>query len=214
MTHGGDWVRSERMRGYGRSQEHWSAGRSHELLCRSVPEHPKSGDGRAMSNPVRQDAAPVSHPSADERWMAEALREARAALQHDDVPVGCVVVDAAGQVLGRGHNRREVDGDPTAHAELVALRAASRARGRWRLEDCTAYVTLEPCPMCAGGLVQARVARVVYGAADPKAGALKSLFEIGRDARLNHRFAVTGGVLESEAQADLQRFFARLRSRA
>jgi tRNA(adenine34) deaminase len=154
-----------------------------------------------------------AEPSAtDERWMREALLEAERAAQHDDVPVGCVVVDPDAGVLGRGHNHREVDADPTAHAELLALRDAARARASWRLDGCVVYVTLEPCPMCAGALVAARVARVVYGARDPKAGAVDTLFEIGRDTRLNHRFAVTSGVLEREAQDALRHFFASLRA--
>ena len=148
----------------------------------------------------------------DERWMREALAEASRAERHGDVPIGCIVVDAAGNELGRGQNRREVAADPTAHAEILALRAAARRRGHWRLLDCTVYSTLEPCPMCAGALVNARVGRVVYGARDAKAGAIDSLFEIGRDARLNHRFEVQAGVLEAEAVALLQSFFAKLRA--
>ncbi|MEZ4298056.1 MAG: tRNA adenosine(34) deaminase TadA [Polyangiaceae bacterium] len=143
--------------------------------------------------------------------MRLALEEAEAAAQAGDVPVGAVLVDASGQVLARGRNRRELDQDPTAHAEIDALRAASRARNDWHLVGCTLYVTLEPCPMCAGALVNARIARVVYGCTDPKAGAVDTLFEIGRDPRLNHRFEVTSGVLADECAAALRRFFAERR---
>lgn len=149
--------------------------------------------------------------SSDETWMRRALELADHAGEHADVPVGAVIVSAGGEELGTGENRREVEQDPTAHAELVALRAAARATGHWRLESATLYVTLEPCPMCAGALVNARIARVVYGAPDPKAGAVDSLFTIGRDARLNHRFEVTSGVLQAECAARLRGFFQKLR---
>jgi tRNA(adenine34) deaminase len=145
--------------------------------------------------------------------MREAMREADAAAEVGDVPVGAVVVDAAGQIVGRGRNRREADQDPTAHAEVDALRRAAAALGHWRLEGATVYVTLEPCPMCAGALVNARVARVVYGCADPKAGAVDTLFAIGRDGRLNHRFTVTAGVLGEACAGQLKAFFAKLRAR-
>ncbi len=148
----------------------------------------------------------------DLRWMLQALHEADRAPLHGDVPVGCVVVDAQGVELSRDHNRREERADPTAHAELLALRSAAAKLGHWRLERATVFVTLEPCPMCAGALVNARVARVVYGATDPKAGALHSLFEIGRDLRLNHRFEVVPGVLADEGAARLRAFFAKLRA--
>lgn len=144
--------------------------------------------------------------------MREALIEADLAPRHADVPVGCVIISATGEELSRDHNRREERGDPTAHAELLALRAASAKLGHWRLERATVYVTLEPCPMCAGALVNARVGRVVYGAFDPKAGAIGSLFEIGRDLRLNHRFEVASGVLGEEGAARLKAFFAKLRA--
>jgi tRNA(adenine34) deaminase len=150
-------------------------------------------------------------PSIDEQLLHVALEEARAAAQAGDVPIGAVIVDAAGAVLARGRNRREVDQDPTAHAEIDALRAAARVRGDWHMNGCTLYVTLEPCPMCAGALVNARVARLVYGCADPKAGAVDTLFSIGRDPRLNHRFEVTSGVLEAECAALLKSFFAERR---
>ena len=144
--------------------------------------------------------------------MEEALLEADLAPLHGDVPVGCVVLDEHGLELSRDHNRREERADPTAHAELLALRAAAAKLGHWRLERATVYVTLEPCPMCAGALVNSRVGRVVYGATDPKAGALHSLFEIGRDTRLNHRFEVQPGVLGEQGAARLKAFFAKLRS--
>jgi tRNA(adenine34) deaminase len=148
----------------------------------------------------------------DAQWMRVALEEADAAAAQGEVPVGCVVVDADGRAIGRGHNARESLADPTAHAEMIAIREASARVLSWRLEGATAYVTLEPCPMCAGALVHARVARVVYGCADPKAGALTTMFGIGRDARLNHRFEVTEGVLGDECADRLRRFFAALRA--
>lgn len=153
-----------------------------------------------------------SAQAVDEQLMQLALLEADEAAQCHDVPVGCVVVDPAGVVIGRGRNRRERDQDPTAHAEIVALRQAASLTSCWRLEGCTVYVTLEPCPMCAGALVNARVARVVYGARDLKAGALESAFYIGNGAPLNHNFAVTGGVCEADCVKRLRDFFARLRA--
>lgn len=148
----------------------------------------------------------------DDEWMREALAEADRAAALGEVPVGCVLVDACGNRLVATHNLRETESDPTAHAEIVAIRAASHARRSWRLEGCTLFVTLEPCAMCAGALVNARVARVVWGCDDPKAGACATLFTIGQDPRLNHRFAMTGGVLETECAERLKRFFAALRS--
>lgn len=144
--------------------------------------------------------------------MLLALQEAELAAAHGDVPVGCIIVDGDGTELARGHNRREVDADPTAHAEVGALRAACRRRGHWRLDGTTVYTTLEPCPMCAGALVNARVSRLVCGADDPKAGAIRSLYALGSDRRLNHRFDVTFGVRATEAAALLQAFFAALRA--
>lgn len=146
--------------------------------------------------------------------MGLALEEARAALAHDDVPVGAVLLDPDGNVLGRGHNRREERGDPTAHAEIEALRDAAGVRGLWRLEDTVLYVTLEPCAMCAGALVNARVAEVVFGAWDPRAGAVESLFRICDDPRLNHRLRVRGGVLEEPCRRLLQDFFRARRGRS
>ncbi|MGH3460531.1 MAG: nucleoside deaminase [Kribbellaceae bacterium] len=129
-----------------------------------------------------------------------------------DVPVGAVVVDSSGTVLGRGHNEREATGDPTAHAEILALRAAAAARGEWRLEGCTLVVTLEPCTMCAGAIVLARLDRVVFGAYDAKAGAVGSLWDVVRDQRLNHRPEVVGGVMADETGARLRDFFGRHRA--
>jgi|SRR5579883_49119 len=140
--------------------------------------------------------------------MRLALDEARAALATEDVPIGCVLVDDATRVvLATGRNVREAEQDPTGHAEVVALRAAAKARKRWRLDGTTLYVTLEPCPMCAGALVNSRVRRVVYGATDPKAGAVGTLMDLCRDARLNHRLEVTAGVLAEEAASLLREFF-------
>ena len=151
---------------------------------------------------------------ADEEWMRLALEEADAAAAKGEVPVGCVVVDALGRAIGRGHNARETLADPTAHAEVLAVREAAARVLTWRLDGVTAYVTLEPCAMCAGALVHARVARVVYGCADPKGGAVDTMFGIGRDTRLNHRFEVVSGVLGEECAEKLRRFFARLRAGA
>ena len=148
----------------------------------------------------------------DVRHMRVALAEADLAAAAGEVPVGAVVV-VDGLIVAKGQNRRETDSDPSAHAELVAVREAARARSGWRLSDATVYVTLEPCPMCAGSLVNARIKRLVYGCTDPKAGAVDTLFRIGTDVRLNHRFEVTSGVL-AEAGADvLKRFFAARRAR-
>lgn len=146
----------------------------------------------------------------DEKFMREALAEARAAAAVGEVPIGAVVV-RAGEIVARAHNRRELDQDPSAHAEFAALCAAAQSLGRWRLFDCTVYVTLEPCCMCAGLMVNARVGRCVYGAADAKAGALGSLYDLNADSRLNHRFNVTAGVLADECRAVLSGYFAGLR---
>ena len=144
---------------------------------------------------------------ADEWAMGLALDEARRAVATGDVPVGAVVVDAHGTVVGRGHNVREADADPTGHAEVQALRAAAETLGRWRLEDCTLVVTLEPCLMCAGATVLARIGRLVLGAWDPKAGACGSQWDVVRDRRLNHRVEVVGGVREQECGDLLRHFF-------
>lgn len=144
--------------------------------------------------------------------MAVALAEARSAVSHGDVPVGAIAVDH-GLVLSRRHNERELRGDPTAHAEILALQDAARVRGTWRLDTLTLVVTLEPCPMCAGALVASRVARVVFGAVDPKAGSCGSLYNLCADPRLNHEVEVAPGVLSGESAALLASFFANRRSR-
>ncbi len=147
----------------------------------------------------------------DEQWMKAAIAEARLAEAEGEVPVGAVIVHG-GKVIGRGRNLRETTKDPTAHAEMIAIREAARALGSWRLLDTVLYVTLEPCPMCAGALVNARVPRVVWGCNDPKAGATQTLYTIGNDARLNHRFECVPGVLEDECAALLTGFFAAIRA--
>jgi len=148
---------------------------------------------------------------SDELFMAMALEQARAAAAIGEVPIGAVVV-CDGAVVADGMNRREIDHDPAGHAEFLAIREAAAKLGRWRLSDCTVYVTLEPCPMCAGLMHQARIARCVYAAADPKAGALGTLYDLSSDERLNHRFDVTTGVLAEESSAMLRDFFRELRS--
>lgn len=146
----------------------------------------------------------------DESRMRAAFKEARRALEDDEVPVGAIVVHE-GRVIGRAHNQRERLKDPTAHAEMIALTQAAAALESWRLDGAVLYVTLEPCLMCAGALVNARVKRVVYGAKDPRAGACGSIYNVGIDARLNHRFEVAGGVLEGECAELLREFFAKKR---
>jgi len=145
--------------------------------------------------------------------MRTALAEADAALamQPAEVPVGAVVLDAGGVIIGRGHNRREADADPTAHAEIVAIRAAAAASGDWRLAGCSLVVTLEPCTLCAGAISAARMARLVYGAADPRAGAVGSLWDVLRDRRLDQQTEVIAGVLEDECAGLLREFFASRR---
>lgn len=157
-----------------------------------------------MTSPSDSDAR------EDERFLDACLEEAKKAEAAGDVPVGAVVVHE-GSIVGRGHNMREVDRDPLAHAELLAIRQAAEALGRWRLSGTTLYVTLEPCHMCAGALVNARVDRLVYGAADPKAGAVESLSSLCTDERLNHRLVVTAGVRGEECAAQLKAFFRGLR---
>jgi tRNA(adenine34) deaminase len=144
--------------------------------------------------------------SSDERFMRLAIEEAKRALEHSDVPIGSVLV-LDGEVLSSAHNERELRADPTAHAEILALRQATEARGNWRLDGSTLYVTLEPCAMCAGALVLARVGRLVYGPADPRAGAALSLYNIAQDPRLNHQLEVDFGVLEEEGAGLLTDFF-------
>jgi len=147
-----------------------------------------------------------------DRAMRLALAEARACAMSGDIPIGAVVLDESGEVIGRGRNVRESDADPTGHAEVVALRAAGAARGEWRLGGCTLVVTLEPCTMCAGAVVLSRVERLVFAAYDAKAGAVGSLWDVVRDRRLNHRPEVVGGVLAEESTALLDAFFARQRA--
>ncbi len=147
----------------------------------------------------------------DEQFMLAALDEAARAEQRGEVPVGCVVVHQ-GEVIARGHNLRETSQDPSSHAELIAIRAAAARLGTWRLTGTTIYVTLEPCAMCAGALVHARVDRVVYGCDDPKAGAVKSLYNLGIDGKLNHRFALTTGVLAETCSMRLTAFFRQIRA--
>jgi tRNA(adenine34) deaminase len=143
---------------------------------------------------------------ADEAMMRLAIREAAAALDHDDVPVGAIVTHQ-GRIIGRGHNQREQLHDPTAHAEMIAITAAAEYLHSWRLDHCALYVTLEPCTMCAGAMVLARLPRLVYGTEDPKAGACGSVYDIVGDGRLNHRVTVTGGLLAGECAEMLQAFF-------
>jgi tRNA(adenine34) deaminase len=154
----------------------------------------------------------VTDGNADEQWMAAAIDEARLAEAKGEVPVGAVIVHE-GQVIGHGHNLRESSQDPTTHAEMIAIQEAAKELGSWRLIDTSLYVTLEPCPMCAGALVNARVPRVVWGCDDPKAGATQTLYRIGSDARLNHRFECVPGVLGDECGALLTGFFAAIRAK-
>ena len=148
----------------------------------------------------------------DERFMRMAMVQADLAIATGDVPIGAIVVDQAGVVIGAGRNRREADHDPTAHAEIVAVREAAMARRDWRLAGATVYVTVEPCPMCAGALLSARVTRIVYGCADGKAGALGSVVALGTDSSFNHRFVILAGILAEESAARLKLFFALLRA--
>lgn len=169
-----------------------------------------SSDGRdaAAAGGARATGAA---PADDERFMRLALGEADLAAAEGEVPIGAVVV-CEGRVVARAHNRRENDADPSAHAEFSAMVAAARALGRWRLTGCTVYVTLEPCLMCAGLMVNARVDRCVYGAADPKGGALGTLYDVSHDERLNHEFEVTSGVLADQAAEQLRAFFRARRA--
>ena len=153
-----------------------------------------------------------SQTSLDERFVEAALAEARAAASDGEVPVGAVVV-WEGRIIGRGRNRVETTQDPTAHAEILAIGAAAQTIKSWRLDDATIYVTLEPCHMCAGAIVLARIPRLVYGARDPKAGACGSLYNLCADPRLNHELPVTGGLLAERASALLDTFFAERRGR-
>jgi tRNA(adenine34) deaminase len=147
-------------------------------------------------------------------WMREAIELARRAAAEDEVPIGCIIVhEPTGRVIGRGYNLRETHADPTAHAEIIAMREAGKTLGHWRLVDCALVVTLEPCPMCAGAIVNARIPRLIYGCEDPKAGAVRTLFQLCEDPRLNHRVKVEGGVLAEECARVLREFFAVRRGR-
>jgi tRNA(adenine34) deaminase len=171
--------------------------------------------GRSAPPPVAHSSStPATGPATDldDRMMRRALELAQRAAEMGEVPVGAVVYRGE-EILAEDFNRRESAHDPTAHAELLAMRAAALKLGDWRLEGCTLAVTLEPCPMCAGAIVNARVPRVLYGARDPKAGAVASLFTLLSDPRLNHRAQVVGGVREGEASAQLRAFFKALRTR-
>ena len=148
----------------------------------------------------------------DLSFMREALAEALRAEEREEVPVGAVVV-CNGKIIGRGGNRNIADHDPTAHAEIVAMKAAASSLENYRLENCTLYVTVEPCSMCAGAAVQARIARLVYGCRDEKAGAVESLFRIANDARLNHQIAITSGILQEECSSILKNFFRKKRAK-
>jgi len=148
----------------------------------------------------------------DIKYMKMALAEARKAYQRAEVPIGAVVI-CNDQVVGRGFNLREQTQDPTSHAEMIALREAAKNEASWRLEDCQLYVTLEPCPMCAGAILQSRIKRLVYGASDPKAGAVNSLYQLLNDERFNHQVEVEAGVMEQEAAQLLKDFFRDLRER-
>jgi tRNA(adenine34) deaminase len=155
----------------------------------------------------------VANDESDREWMADALREAALSLDHGDVPVGAVVVQiASGEVVARAHNTRERDHDPTAHAELMALREAARVAGTWRLTDYALVMTLEPCPMCAGAAWAARIGRLVFGAADPKAGAAGSLYNFAADPRLNHEIEVVAGIRAPECAELLTTFFRSRRT--
>jgi tRNA(adenine34) deaminase len=163
----------------------------------------------AGQRPMTNDQGPAA--ASDEFWMEEALRAAQRAQEAGEVPVGAVVV-CAGEIVGRGWNRNLTDSDPTAHAEIVALRQAGANLGNHRLEDCELFATIEPCPMCAGALVHARLKRLVYGADDPKAGAVHSVMEVLNHPKLNHRMEVRGGVLAGRSAELLQSFFRSRRA--
>ena len=148
----------------------------------------------------------ITQAASDEKFMRLALEQAELAAQEGEVPIGAVVV-CDGEIIASAHNRRELDHNPSAHAEFLAMQEASQKLGRWRLSGCTVYVTLEPCLMCAGLMINARIDRCVFGASDPKGGAIGTLFDVSHDSRLNHSFAVTGGVLSDEVAVQLKAFF-------
>lgn len=193
--------------GAGRGSEPSSEAPRIVRLGRITDPWPPGVEGAPEADCAR---GPAAVATTDEDLVRAALEEARTAVALDEVPVGAVVA-VGGRIVARGHNLRETQGDPTAHAEIVALREAARRLGSWRLEGATLAVTLEPCFMCAGALVNARVARLVFGAADPKAGAAGSLADVVRDVRLNHRLEVRAGVLADECGAVLKSFFAARR---
>jgi tRNA(adenine34) deaminase len=168
--------------------------------------------GRRFESSRERNTPAMDVTAADEGFMRQALALADEAAALGEVPVGAVAV-VDGQVVGRGYNRREIDRDPFSHAELIALREAAKAVGAWRLTGVTVYVTLEPCAMCAGAMVQARVSRLVFGAVDPKAGAVGSLYNLVNEPRHNHQVEVTGGVLADECGARLKTFFRALREK-
>jgi tRNA(adenine34) deaminase len=163
-----------------------------------------------LLEPSAYDSMSSLDKKHDEHYMREAIKAAQIAKENGDVPIGAVIV-YENQVIGRAYNQREQLQDPTAHAEIIALTQAASAKESWRLNGCTMYVTLEPCPMCAGALVLSRMVRLVYGCDDPKAGACRSLYNIVTDGRLNHRLEVTSGILEEQCREQLQQFFARRR---
>lgn len=180
----------------------------------SAPEPPPSSPGLSSSGLSSSEPAGQDTTALDLHWMRHALAlAARAEREHDEIPVGAVLVDADGRVVGEGWNRNIGDHDPSAHAEIVAMRAGGRTLGNHRLVGCTLYVTLEPCAMCAMAAIHARLVRVVYAAADPKTGAAGSVFDLIADPRHNHRVAVTGGVLADEAGTMLTNYFRRKRGK-
>lgn len=188
----------------------------HNLCAQPVAMRRKIRDNwiqifmRLPGGPPEEGSVELHHRAEDELWMREAIAEARKAEAIGEVPIGAVVV-RDGLVIGRGHNRRELLLDCTAHAEMLAIREASESIGAWRLLDCTLYVTLEPCPMCAGAIVQGRVKRVVYGTPDPKAGCAGTLMNLLQEPRFNHEAELTSGVLQTECAGLLTEFFRKLR---
>jgi tRNA(adenine34) deaminase len=173
----------------------------------------KSGETTAKAKSAARDEEIAERLAADREFMRAAILLARGAEMAGEVPVGALVIAADGKVVGRGYNRTILDQDPTAHAEVVALREAAWKLGNHRLGGCALYVTIEPCAMCAGAMVQARIARLVYGADDPKAGAIRSILALADHPRLNHRFEVTPGILSQECGEVLSRFFQSRRER-
>lgn len=160
-----------------------------------------------IAPPIIDDAAYLLH----RQWMMQALELAQAAGEAGEVPVGAVIVDVAGNAIAQGQNRKERDKDPTAHAEIIAIRAASKALSTWHLNQCTLYVTLEPCPMCAGAIAHARLDKLIYGVDDPKTGAIRTVVNIPDSPCSNHRLSVVGGILESACRHQLQSWFAQKR---